>query len=387
MVLKQRLFTPGPTPIPERILKAMQVPFLHHRTAEFTEYLQDASQRYQRLVESPTLPVFLTSSGTAAMEAALSQATAAGDKVVVVNGGKFGERWTEIANACGLSVIEICVEWGTTVSEEKFRETLSANPDCRAVCLQYCETSTAVLHPVRNLQKIIAEICPEALSIVDGITAVGTMPVSMKADGIDILLCGSQKALMLPPGLAMVTASERAWERIKKARNFRYYLDLETERKNQIKGVTAWTPAIPLVAGLKEVLCMLEEEGLENVYRRHSNMQLLCRETLLASGFTLTASDCAPPGVTAGFPPEGADSEKLRSYCQKSAGIQLAGGQDQYKGKIVRFGHMGYQDELDMVSVLYSVASALSEQGVEEKLIEQGLQKLSQIYLSINRHD
>ena len=254
MTFKNRLFTPGPTPIPEQVLDAMRVSGLHHRTPEFQSILERTAEAYAALVDSPTAPVFLSGSGTAAMEAALSHCVADDESLCVLNAGKFGERWLQIAEKRGLKVHEHTCQWGESIEEERFRRFIQKNSDAAAFCMQHCETSTAVLHPLGRIQAILQEEAPDMLLLVDGITAVGTIEISMVSHGIDVLLCGSQKALMLPPGLAMITASKRAWKKMEATAPSHFYLDILKERRSQEKGSTAYTPAIPIIVGLDAVL-------------------------------------------------------------------------------------------------------------------------------------
>lgn len=385
MAFKKRLFTPGPTPIPERVLDAMRVSGLHHRTPEFQSLLQRTATAYANLVDSPTTPVFLSGSGTAAMDAALSQCVAADETLCVLHAGKFGERWVQIANTRSLTVAEYSRPWGSSIEEDSFRRFIKEHAAAAALCMQYCETSTAVLHPLDSIQKIMHEEAPDMLLIVDGITAVGTCDISMQASGIDVLLCGSQKALMLPPGLAMVTASERAWKKMESTPSTQYYLDLVKERRSQEQGSTAFTPAIAIIAGLDAVLNMMHEEGLPAVYLRHQQMRDIFRTTLSAFGFSLTGDDgYAPPGVTLAQSTDTRNADQLRKDLLEETGIRCAGGQDSFKGKVIRFGHMGYHDVLDSCGVLYAVARCLKKQGIPDSDLEEGLSVLASSYLSLS---
>jgi aspartate aminotransferase-like enzyme len=361
--MNERLMTPGPTHIPERVFHAMQQPAMHHRTGEFKAIFLSCCQKLQTLLDSETLPVLLACSGSGAMEAALLNACLAGQKIIVVNAGKFGDRWSRIAERLDLAIVEITAPWGESFSEEQLVDVVKNNSDAAAFCMQQSETSTTVQHPVEMVTKVLKTHAPDTLLIVDAISSAATCKISARELGIDLLILGSQKALMLPPGLAGIAASKRAWNVIE-SRNEQalvpsLYFDLLTERKSQEKGVSAWTPAMNIILGLQEVLTMLEEEGHEHVYRRHQIASNACRAALTELGFTLLAESNPAPGVTGGFPPEGIDSEKLRSTLLSQSGIRIAGGQDQFKGKIVRIGHMGTFGPGDILNTVAFIEIAL----------------------------
>ncbi|MGH7834182.1 MAG: pyridoxal-phosphate-dependent aminotransferase family protein, partial [Candidatus Binatia bacterium] len=239
-MIKRYLLSPGPTPIPNEVTTAMSETIIHHRTPEFTKVLNEARAGLKSLFGTQSDVLILASSGTGAMEGAVSNLFSPGDKVLVVNGGKFGERWLQIAHAFGLKPVEIKVEWGKAVRIETVESALKEHPDSQGILIQFSETSTTTLHPVREIARLTRS---GPLLVVDGVTAVGALPVPMDEWGIDALVTGSQKALMLPPGLGFVALSDRAWARVDKTRSPRFYFDLKLERKNQQKGSTAFTPA------------------------------------------------------------------------------------------------------------------------------------------------
>ena len=284
-MIKHYLLSPGPTPIPNEVALAMSETMIHHRTPQFNQVFDEARHGLKKLFGTKSDVLMLASSGTGAMEASVANLFSPGDKVLVINGGKFGERWLNISNAYGLNPIDLKVGWGQAVKVADVEQQLKAHPDIRGVMVQASETSTTVFHPVKEIAKLTRN---GPLFLVDGVTAVGVVPLSMDEWGIDVLVTGSQKALMLPPGLGFIALSDRAWEKTKKAKLPRFYFDLNLERKNQQKGSGAFTPAVSLIFGVRASLHMLEREGLENVYARHAR---LCKATRAAAdGFRVEAS-------------------------------------------------------------------------------------------------
>ncbi len=293
-MIKKYLLAPGPTPVPESVLLAMAQPIFHHRTPQFEALFADTAKSLQGLFKTTQDVLMLASSGSGAMEAAITNTTSPGDRVLVVNGGKFGERWGKISAAYGLTVTELKVEWGTAVDPAAIAKALKEHPETKLVLMQGSETSTTVLHPVAEVAKITRET--DTLLVVDGITAVGVLDLPMDALGIDVLLTGSQKALMLPPGLAFIALSEKAWKAAAAAKCPRFYFDLKRERDNQQKHTTAWTPAISLIFGLHEALRMMFAEGLDNVFARHDRLARATRAGAEALGSQARRPDRAEPG-------------------------------------------------------------------------------------------
>lgn len=360
-MLKDYLLAPGPTPVPPRVLLAMAQPIIHHRTPQFSRIFAEAKTALKELFQTQQDVLMLASSGSGAMEAALGNLFSPGDEVLVINGGKFGERWTKIAAAFGLKVTELRVEWGKSATIEATRQLLDARPAIRAVLVQASETSTTVLHPVEALAALTRR--RDVLLVVDGITAVGVLDVPMDRWGIDVLVTGSQKALMLPPGLAFIALSERAWKRTKDAKVPRFYFDLAKERDNQAKDTTAWTPAISLIVGLRESLAMIREEGLPRVFERHARMAAATRAAATALDLRLVAPDAPSPAVTGMYTPADVDGGKLVAYLRDRMGVTFAGGQDQLKGKIVRIAHLGYMGAFDVVTAIAALEMALAHFG------------------------
>lgn len=336
---------------------------LHHRSDVFKKHLLKAAEGMRWLLGWDSDPLFLACSGTGAMEASLLNVCRPGDTVITVNGGAFGGRWAKIAERLGLSVHEIVVEWGAPVSEEQVRAAVSQHPHARAFCIQHSETSTTVLHPVERAISLVKSIAPDMITIVDGISACATAPVPGTPANLDIFIAGSQKALMLPPGLSVVALSHHAWKAVEEAPRRSLYFDFALERKALAAGETSWTPASTLIVGLNAAIEMFRSEGLEAMYERHRKLSRMSHTALRALGCTLLASDAPCPSVTGFFPPTGIDADALRSEARKSYGIRLAGGQGKFTGKIVRIGHMGFVDPFDVIAGITAIGRIIEKMG------------------------
>ncbi len=361
-MIKQYLLSPGPTPIPNEVELAMSETMIHHRTPQFNKVFEEARRGLKKLFGTKNDVIIFASSGTGAMEAAVANLFSPGDKVLVINGGKFGERWLNIANAFGLNPIDLKVEWGRAVKVAEVEKQLKAQPDIQGVLIQASETSTTVLHPVKEIASVTKG---GPLFLVDGVTAVGVVSVPVDEWGIDVLVTGSQKALMLPPGLGFIALSDRAWDRTKKAKLPRFYFDLNLERKNQQKGSGAFTPAVSLIFGLRASLSMMEREGIEQVYARHARMCRATRAAATALGLRLLAPDSPSPAVTGIFLPDGIDADKVLQYLRDRMNVTLAEGQDQLKGKVIRIAHVGYMGAFDVVTAIAALEMALRKFGAE----------------------
>ena len=367
LLLKKYLFTPGPTPVPPEVLLEMARPVIHHRTPEFSSALDRARERLKPLFGTREEIIILAASGTGAMEAAVTNLLAPGDSAIFVNGGKFGERWGKLLASHGMVGHEVKVEWGRAVRPEQIEDALRAHPEARAVLVQASETSTTAVHPIDKIGAMTRR--RDAMLIVDGVTSVGVFEQKMDEWGIDALVTGSQKALMLPPGLAMIALSPRAWERAAKLPTPRFYFDLKRELKAQREEhTTAYTPAVSLVMGLNKSLEMIETETLPAVFARHRVMAEATRAAAPALGLKLLAPDHPAPGVTGILTPEGVDGGKLVRYMRDDLGVTIQGGQDQMKGKLARFGHMGYLSPFDMIVAVSAFELALKHGGYSFKL-------------------
>jgi len=363
---KRYLLSPGPTPVPEEVLLDMAKPIMHHRTPQFSAVFAECAEGLKKLFATSQPVMMLASSGTGAMEASITNLFSPGETVLVVNGGKFGERRGKIAEAYGLKVEWLSVEWGQAVSVGAVEEAIKKNPAIAAVLTQGSETSTTVAHPIQDLAKLTSGT--DRLLIVDGITSVGVMPMPMDEWGIDVVLTGSQKALMLPPGLAFVSLSEKAWKKSEAAKLPKFYFDLAKEKKNLAKDTSSYTPAVSLIHGLRKVLEMMFDEGLENVYKRHESLARAARAGTAAIGLRPLAPEAPANSATGVFTPDGVDGAKLVKDLRDTYGVTFAGGQDQLKGKIVRIAHLGYFDSFDIVIALSALEMALAKTGHDVKM-------------------
>ena len=357
MIRKTRLYTPGPTPLLPAAQFAMAAADMHHRTPEFRALFQKVLAQLKVFVGTKNDVLLLSSSGTGAMEASVSNLTSPGDRVLILTAGKFGERWTGLAKAFGCEPDVVTAPYGQTFNLADIRAALK--PEHRAVYVQATETSTAVRHDVEAIAKLIRENAPEALFVVDGITGLGTTHFDVDAWGIDILIGGSQKAVMIPPGLAYLSVSEKAWEAMEKSKNPRYYFDLRKERKNAVKGESAYTPAVALVAGLGAALDYIAAQAGGDLEKGRialvDNAQVNAAATragLVALGFTLFAPTAPAAAATAVAVPEGMDSGAVVKALKSKFALVTANGQGEMQGKIFRVAHLGFFDYLDTIAFL-----------------------------------
>lgn len=363
---KYHLLAPGPTPVPPQVLEAMARPLFHHRTPGFEALFKEVREGLSWLHQAPGDVITLAASGSGGMEASVANLMSPGDSALVVEGGKFGERWGDICTAYGMKTDVISVEWGRSVDLNEVESRLKAGRH-RAVFVQASETSTGAKHDVREIARIVRESSPETLVVVDAVTALGVYDLRPSEWGLDAVVTGSQKSLMLPPGLAFVWLSERAWAAAEKTQSPRYYFDLLIERKSQGKNTTAWTPAISLVVGLKVALDMMREEGLPNIFERHARLARGARAAMEALGLEMFPSDLMSEAVTAVRVPEGVDGKAIPRKMETEQGVTIAGGQSgrggNLGGKIFRIGHMGYVDESDMLVAVGGVEATLVDLG------------------------
>ncbi len=359
---KNVLLAPGPTPLPAEVRAALALPIIHHRTPQYRSIFGDVSERLKGVFLTQRPVYTFTGSGTAAMEAALVNFHKAGDTLLVIEGGKFAERYTEIARAFGLKPQVLKVEWGTGVDAAQVEEELRVNPGIQSVCVQLCETSTAALHDIRALGKVVSKTA--ALLIVDGISGLGADRLETDAWGVDLVIAGSQKALMLPPGLAFLSVSEKARKRLETANLPRFYLDLRLYEKAMKDQDTPFTPAIGLVIGLAKALDLIETEGIQNVFRRCEEMGEFTRSLFQKIGLEIFSK--APSAtVSAALMPKGVDGEKVTSIMRDEKGVTLAGGQGHLKGKIVRVAHMGAIRRQEIEEGIRVLAETLRETDVK----------------------
>jgi len=357
MIRKTRLFTPGPTPLLPAAQFAMAAADIHHRTPEFRALYQKVLAQLKVFVGTQNDVLLLSSSGTGAMEASVSNLTSPGDRVLVLTAGKFGERWVGLAQAFGCAVDVVKAPYGETFDLAAVKAALK--PEHKAVYLQATETSTAVRHDVEAIAKLVKEVAPETLLVVDGITGLGTTHFDVDAWGIDVLIGGSQKAVMIPPGLAYLSVSERAWKAMDESKNPRYYFDLRKERKNAVKGESAYTPAVALVAGLGAALDYIAGQAGGDLEKGRialiDNAQVNAAATragLVALGFTLFAPTAPAAAATAVAVPEGMNSGDVVKALKTKFALVTANGQGEMQGKIFRVAHLGFFDYLDTVALL-----------------------------------
>lgn len=361
MLDKIRLLTPGPTPLPEAVRLALAKDMIHHRKKDFEALMESVQKKLKILfgASEPVLP--LASSGTGAMTAAVYSLFEPGEKVLAIEAGKFGQRWGEIASSRGLEVVRLEIPWGECASAEDVEKELGADPAIKGVLVQLCETSTGVLQPVRDMAEITRK--KGALLVVDGISAVGISPCPMDEWGIDCLLTGSQKGLLLPPGLSLIALSERAWAKAENIRPGCFYFDLPAERKALAKNQTHFTSPINLIYGLDASLDLLLADGLDAVYRKQWALTMLVRDGCAAMGLSPLAKENFSWGVTAIELPEKLSGSEILRFAQKNYHVFMAGGQDRLKDRIIRIGHMGWVDWADCLAGLYALAMGVAAQG------------------------
>ena len=358
---KYYLMAPGPTPVPNQVLLAMAQPIVHHRTLAYEAVFAKVREGLKWLIQTKQETIVLVGSGTGAMEAVVTNTLSPGDKVLVVRAGKFGERWAEICATYGVQVVPLDAPFGQTVPADRVAEALKKTPGIRAVFCQHSETSTGVLHDVRGYAEATRQ--SEAILVVDAVSSLGVADLPMDAWGVDIVVSGSQKGLMLPPGLAFCTLSDKAWDQVKQAKLPRYYFNLLEEKKLVVKNQPHFTPAISIVVGLKEVLAMLQAEGLANVFKRHDRLARATRAGAEALGLELFAKAAPSPAITAIVSPKGIEGERVVATFASSHNITIAGGQGEMKGKVFRLGHMGYVGDFDVVVALAALEQVLVELG------------------------
>lgn len=381
IMLKRYLLAPGPTMVPEKVLLDMAMPIIHHRTSEFSKIFGEVREKLQSVFGTSEDVLILSGSGTAAMEAAVVNTLSPRDKVLIVNAGKFGQRWKEIAKSFDLDVVTIDLTWGFSVKASQIEEKLIEHPDIKAVLIQASETSTTTSHPIKEIAEIVS-LREDTILIVDGITSVGVEETKMDEWKVDIIVSGSQKAFMLPPGLSFIALSKKAWKKCETSKLPKYYLNLKKELKSQRENTTAWTPAVSLVVGLNTALDMMLKEGLENVYKR----QFLCAEAtriaVRALGFELLSKGIPSNAATGIMLPENFDGGKFVKFMREKMGVTFAGGQDHLKGKILRISHIGYHDVFDTIIGITALEMGLKRFGYDLEY-GQGVKSAEQ-YLNEN---
>ncbi|HVP90942.1 MAG TPA: alanine--glyoxylate aminotransferase family protein [Terriglobales bacterium] len=360
MIKKYYLLSPGPTPVPEHVLSAAAEPIIHHRTPEFSGIFMETTEGLKLVFGTKEDVYILTSSGTGAMEAAVANLLSPGDRALTINAGKFGERWGNICKAYGVAHKEIVVEWGKDFAKEALERELAAVPDCKAVFCQLSETSTGAIFDIKGFAEVVART--DAIIVVDGISGTGAMPCPMDDWKIDVMVSGSQKSFMIPPGLAYIAVGPKAWKLVETAKCPRFYFDLKKARKNLADKTTPWTPAVSLVIQQKKALDIIRGMGLEKLYEHHRVLGEATRAGVKAMGLELLAEK---PGniLTAVKTPAGADGGKIVKTMQNKYMAYIAGAQDPNKGKFFRIAHLGYMGGFDIITALSALEMTLLDLG------------------------
>jgi aspartate aminotransferase-like enzyme len=383
MLRKTRLFTPGPTPLLPAAQQAIAAADMHHRTAEFREIFTRALADLKTFINTQDDVLILAASGSGAMEAAVSNLTSPGDKVVVLTAGKFGERWRDIAKAFGCQIELVSAPYGETFDLNDVKSKLDG---ARVVYMQATETSTGARHDVKGVASLLKGT--DTLLVVDAITGLGTTKFDVDGWGIDIIIGGSQKAVMLPPGLAFLAVSERAWQRMEQTKNPRYYFDLRKERKAAAKGESAFTPATALIAGLLAALDYIRKSGKGDlsagrdalIHNAETSAEMV-RAGVRALGLELFAPTCPAAAVTAVLPPVGVDSSALVKEFRERFAMVVANGQGEMKGKMIRIAHLGYYDYLDAVGVIGALEHVLLQVAPSHRFeLGAGLRAVQETY-------
>jgi aspartate aminotransferase-like enzyme len=359
---KRYIFAPGPTSVPPEILLELAKPVLHHREPQFLAILAEVRDGLKYLFQTSGEVILLSASGTGGMEAAIANLFSSGDRALVVSGGKFGERWAEICRVYGVEAVTLEVPWGEAVKPSDVAEALARDTSIRGVCVQACETSTGVAHDIRALGEIV-KAHPDVVLIVDAVSALGAVDVRTDAWGLDAVVAGSQKAMMLPPGLAFVAFSDKGWQRAAQTNLPRYYFDLPKIRSELVRDDHPYTLPTSLVVALREALACLRAEGLEHMFQRHRQLAEATRAGIKALGLALLAEKSPSDALTVVRVPEGIDGARIPKMFQELCNITIVGGQDRLRGKVFRLAHMGYVDAFDVVTMVSAVEFVLHRLG------------------------
>ncbi len=360
MIKKYYLLSPGPTPVPDEVLAVAAQPIIHHRTPEFSEIFMQVSEGIKYVFQTKEDVFILTSSGSGAMEAAIVNTLSPGDTVISVNGGKFGERWGAICRAYGVNVREIGLEWGTDFSPEQLAAELKAHSGVKAVFSTLSETSSGAIYDIKGYGEVVSQT--EAILVVDGISGLGATPCPMDEWKVDILVSGSQKSFMIPPGLAYISFSPKAWKLVETAKLPRFYFDAKKAKKNLEKKTTPWTPGVSLIIQQKKALDIIKAQGLAGILEHHRILGDATRAGVKALGLELLAKN---PGniLTAIKVPVGIDGVQLVKTMQSKYKAYIAGAQDPNKGKFFRIAHLGYMGGFDIITSLSALEMTLADLG------------------------
>jgi aspartate aminotransferase-like enzyme len=378
-IIKERLFTPGPTPLLMEAQARTLTATLHHRTESFRQLMRETSEHLKYFYNTKNDVLIFSSSGTGAMEGAIANLVSPGERILVGTAGKFGERWLDIAKAYGIEAVKVEAPYGCPLPMEEFDRQLRSNGSFRAVFIQATESSTGVSHDVQTLGRMV-ENHPETALVVDAITGLGTTALEPDGWGLDVVIGGSQKALMVPPGLAFASVSEKAWKLIEKSKSPRYYFDFTRERKSQAKGETSYTPATTLVVSLHVALGYIRQMGRENLIGNAAMLALATRQAAQALGLKLFAQGSPANALTALCAPDGLDSGAVVKEMRQRFGAIIANGQGTMKGKIFRLAHLGYYDAPDLFAALAALEITLNKVGHKCDL-GSGVRAAQEVYL------
>lgn len=358
---KVSLLAPGPTPVPPRTLLAMAQPLIHHRSADFMEVIGQVRAGLKKIYQTANEVLTFCSSGTGAMESAVSNLLSPGDKAIAVSGGKFGERWTQLLKAYGCQPVEVKCDWGRAVDPNQVADLIKADPSIKAIYVQALETSTGVDHPIQALGQV-AKATGKVL-VVDAVSALGAYAIPVDEWGLDVVVSGSQKALMMPPGLAFCAIGPKALELMKTSTLPKFYFSWAKELKSQTENKGAFTSPVTLFMGLLDIFNIIEAEGLDNIYAQTAKRSQAFKAAVAAWGLGLYSKDRPSTALTAVECPEGIDGQKVVKWLKDKYAIYIAGGQDQAKGKIFRVAHMGYINEFDTLQAISAIEMALKGLG------------------------
>ncbi|MDW7760946.1 MAG: alanine--glyoxylate aminotransferase family protein [Acidobacteriota bacterium] len=360
MIKKYYLLSPGPTPVPDRALSAAAEPIIHHRTPEFSALFMEVTEGIQYVFGTKEDVYVLTSSGSGAMETAVINLLSPGDKAISISGGKFGERWGNICRAFGVDVHEIVLEWGSDFTKDQLAAELKAHPGVKAVFSSLSETSSGAVFDIQGYGEVVSGT--DAVLVVDGISGTGATPCPMDEWKVDVMVSGSQKSFMIPPGLAYIAFSKKAWKFVETSKLPKFYFDIKKYRKNLEKKTTPWTPAISLIIQQKHALDIIKGMGLDQLFAHHRLLGDATRAGIQALGLELLSEK---PGniLTAVKVPDGVDGVKLVKVMQSKYMAYIAGAQDPNKGKFFRIAHLGYMGGFDVVTALSALEMTLDDLG------------------------
>ncbi len=377
--------TPGPTPISEEVLLEHARPLMHHRSPEFSKIFTGVTEKLKKLFKTKNDIFILTSSGTGAMEAAVTNSFSRGDKVLVASAGNFGERFKKISSRFNLEVISLDYEWGDTVNPAEIDKVLNDNSDIKGVMVQFSETSTGALNDIKAIGNIVKKY--PAILIVDAISGLGASDLRTDEWNLDIVAGGSQKALSAPTGVAFISVSDKAWKLVQKSDLPRFYFDLTTAKNYSMKDPpqTPWTPGISIIVAMNKALDMLLEEGLEKVFERHRILSLAVQKAIEKLGLKLLVEDENKRGysVTSVKVPEGIDAKELTRLMRVKYGVTIAGGQGKLAGKIIRIGHLGYFGIFDIIIAISALEIVLKELGYKFE-IGTGIAEAEKVFIENN---